>query len=373
MKIVVLAGGISTERDVSLISGEGILKALRERGHQAILLDVFLGYKKRGDDVSNIFDKSDEMDAHVNDIQVIEPDIEEVKKMRDDDEKGLFGPNVIEICKQADIVYMGLHGADGENGKVQAAFDVLGIKYTGSNYLGSALAMDKGMAKSIFIQNNIPTPNGFTMAKNQISKLNEEIGYPCIVKPCCGGSSVGMSIANNEEEYKKALELAFKYESEVVIEEYIKGREFSVGVIGGKSLPIIEIIPKSGIYDYETKYQPGMATDVCPAPLSDEITDKMQTYAIDVYRALKLNSYARIDFLLDENDNMYCLEANTLPGMTPTSLLPQEAKVLGIEYGILCEQVIAQALAGYNGEAEQLPEPGTNSHYGKDDLKKLCN
>ena len=124
------------------------------------------------------------------------------------------------------------------------------------------------MRDSIFIQNNIPTPNGFTMAKNQISKLNEEIGYPCIVKPCCGGSSVGMSIANNEEEYKKALELAFKYESEVVIEEYIKGREFSVGVIGGKSLPIIEIIPKSGIYDYETKYQPGMATDVCPAPLS---------------------------------------------------------------------------------------------------------
>ena len=263
MKIVVLAGGISTERDVSLISGAGILKALRQRGHQAILLDVFLGYKKRGDDVSNIFEKSDEMDDHVNDIQAVDPDIESVKKLRDGDEKGLFGPNVIEICRQADIVYMGLHGADGENGKVQAAFDILGIRYTGSDYLGSALAMDKGMAKKVFLQSGIPTPNGFSMKKSHVTKLPDEIGYPCIVKPCCGGSSVGMSIAKNEEEYNKALELAFKYEDEVVVEEYIKGREFSVGVIGGKSLPIIEIIPKSGVYDYETKYQPGMAEDVC--------------------------------------------------------------------------------------------------------------
>lgn len=371
MKIVVLAGGISTERDVSLISGAGILKALRQRGYQAILLDVFLGYKKRGDDVSNIFEKSDETDDHVNDIQAVDPDIESVKKLRDGDEKGLFGPNVIEICRQADIVYMGLHGADGENGKVQAAFDILGIRYTGSDYLGSALAMDKGMAKKVFLQSGIPTPNGFSMKKSHVTKLPDEIGYPCIVKPCCGGSSVGMSIAKNEEEYNKALELAFKYEDEVVVEEYIKGREFSVGVIGGKSLPIIEIIPKSGVYDYETKYQPGMAEDVCPATLSDEITDKMQTYAIDVYRELKLGSYARIDFLLDADDNMYCLEANTLPGMTATSLLPQEAKVLGIEYGVLCEQVIAQALATYNGETEELPAPGTNSHYGKDDLKSL--
>lgn len=278
---------------------------MRQRGHQAILLDVFLGYKKRGDDVSNIFEKSDEMDDHVTDIQAVDPDIESVKKLRYDDEKGLFGPNVIEICRQADIVYMGLHGADGENGKVQAAFDILGIRYTGSDYLGSALAMDKGMAKKVFLQSGIPTPNGFSMKKSQVIKLPDEIGYPCIVKPCCGGSSVGMSIAKNEDEYNKALELAFKYEAEVVVEEYIKGREFSVGVIGGKSLPIIEIIPKSGVYDYETKYQPGMAEDVCPAPLSDEITVKMQTYAIDVYRELKLGSYARIDFLLDADDNMY--------------------------------------------------------------------
>lgn len=371
MKIVVLAGGISTERDVSLISAAGVLSALRKRGHQVILLDVFLGYKNRGDDVSNIFDKADEMDEHVNDIKAVDPDIEEVIKLRSDDEKGLFGPNVIEICRQADIVYMGLHGADGENGKVQAAFDVLGIKYTGSDYLGSALAMDKGMAKKVFMQSHIPTPNGFTATKNDISKLPKKIGYPCIVKPCCGGSSVGMSIAKNEEEYDKALEVAFKYEKEVVVEEYIKGREFSVGVIGGKSLPIIEIIPKSGIYDYETKYQPGMATDLCPAPLSDEITDKMQSYAIDVYRELKLSSYARIDFLLDENDNMYCLEANTLPGMTPTSLLPQEAKVLGIGYDVLCEQIIAQALFNYNGGIEDIPTTGTNSLYSKDDLLEI--
>ena len=344
MKIVVLAGGISTERDVSLISGAGILKALRERGHQAILLDVFLGYKKRGDDVSNIFDKSDEMDNHVNDIQAVDPDIEAVKKMRDGDEKGLFGPNIIEICRQADIVYMGLHGADGENGKVQAAFDILGIRYTGSDYLGSALAMDKGMAKKIFLQSGIPTPNGFSMKKAHVTKLPDEIGYPCIVKPCCGGSSVGMSIAKNEDEYNKALELAFKYEDEVVVEEYIKGREFSVGVIDGKALPVIEIVPKTGVFDQANKYQDGCTEEICPANIPDEIEQKMRKATERAFDALKLNVYSRADFLLDENGNIYCLEVNTLPGMTPASLLPKEAAYTGIEYPELCDMIIEKSL-----------------------------
>lgn len=360
MKVVVLAGGLSTERDVSIISGTKVCEALRARGHKAILLDVFLGYSKEYD-IHTIFDKKESLIPGEAGIQAEDPDIEKIKKLRTDDISCFFGPNVIEICKAADIVYMGLHGADGENGKVQAAFDVLGIRYTGSGYLGSALAMDKGMAKKIFMTGKIPTPKGFSVTKGQETAVPEEIGYPCIVKPCCGGSSVGVSIAHDEEEYQKALETGFAYEEELVVEEFIKGREFSVGVINGKSLPIIEIIPKTGWYDYKTKYQSGMANDVCPAELSEELTKKMQDYAVAVYQNLKLEVYARIDFLLDEKNTMYCLEANTLPGMTPTSLLPQEAKAVGIEYGELCEQIIGIALEKYEGKKKTINKSGQYS------------
>lgn len=347
MKIVVLAGGISTERDVSLISGAGILKALRQRGHQAILLDVFLGYKKRGDDVSNIFEKSDEMDDHVNDIQTVDPDIESVKKLRDGDEKGLFGPNVIEICRQADIVYMGLHGADGENGKVQAAFDILGIRYTGSDYLGSALAMDKGMAKKVFLQSGIPTPNGFSMKKSHVTKLPDEIGYPCIVKPCCGGSSVGVSIAKNEAEFKEAVDLAFSLEDEIIVEEYVKGREFSVAVIDGKALPVIEIEPLNGFYDYKNKYSAGATKETCPAKVDEETSQRMQRWAEKACEAAGIKAFARVDELMNEDGQIFCLEINTLPGMTATSLVPQEAQVVGISYDELTQKLVELSLAKY--------------------------
>lgn len=349
MNIVVLAGGLSTERDVSIITGTQVCNALRKKGHKAILLDVFFGYKKPFD-LETIFEEKVSLLEEDAFIQDIDPDLEKVRAKRGGDSGSFLGPNVVEICKKADIVYMGLHGADGENGKIQATFDILGIRYTGSGYLGSALAMDKGISKKIFVEAKIPTPEGFLVTKDNRTMPGETVGYPCIVKPCCGGSSVGVTIANNEEEYNKALEVGFHYEEELLVEECIKGREFSVGVIDGKSLPIIEIIPKEGFYDYKTKYQPGMAMDVCPAELSKELTLKMQEYAVAVYRELKLETYGRIDFLLDENNDMYCLEANTLPGMTPTSLLPQEAKAVGIPYGDLCEQIIGKSLEKYQGK-----------------------
>ncbi len=347
MKIVVLAGGLSTERDVSITTGTQVCKALREKGHQAVLLDVFFGYGKKNEDLSGIFDGDANLNQLNDKINTIDPDLEEIKAMRGGDSDCFFGPNVIEICRMADMVYMGLHGAEGENGKVQAAFDVLGIRYTGSGYLGSAIAMDKGMAKKVFQSAGIPTPKGYTVTPDSIRPVPEEVGFPCVVKPCCGGSSVGVSIPNNEEEYNEALKLAFRYENEVVVEEFIKGREFSVGVIAGKALPIIEIIPKTGFYDYKTKYQAGMAEDVCPAELEEDLTAAMQNWAVEVYQELKLEVYGRIDFLLNSNNEMYCLEANTLPGMTPTSLLPQEAKAVGIEYGDLCETIIAEAMKRY--------------------------
>lgn len=350
MKIVVLAGGLSTERDVSINSASKVCKALREKGHQAVILDIFLGHGKTGDSLEGIFEGDPQLTQMSDTIQSVDPDLEAVKAMRTEKPDCLFGPNVIEICRMADIVYMGLHGAEGENGKVQAAFDVLGIRYTGSGYLGSAMAMDKGVTKKMFQAAGIPTPKGFTVKKGEkdsVKRVISEFGFPCVVKPCCGGSSVGVSFAENEAQYQDALELAFRYEDEVVVEECIHGREFSAGVVAGEALPVIEIIPKTGFYDYKTKYQAGMAEDVCPAELSEALTKEMQGYALDVYRELKLEVYGRIDFLLNEKNEMYCLEANTLPGMTPTSLLPQEALAVGVDYGTLCEKIIQEALKKY--------------------------
>lgn len=352
MKVVVLAGGLSVERDVSINSGTQVCRALRERGHQAVLLDIFLGYGREGDDVAKIFDGDGNLNRFSDTIQAVDPDLEKIRAMREGNPDCLFGSNVVEICRMADIVYMGLHGAEGENGKVQAAFDVLGIKYTGSGYLGSAIAMDKGITKKILLSAGIPTPRGFVIEKGmedtvQQEALVEKLGFPCVVKPCCGGSSVGVSIPKEETEYQEALKLAFHYEDEVIVEEFIQGREFSVGIVAGRVLPVIEIIPKTQFYDYETKYQAGMAEEVCPAELSEELTKAMQEWAIKVYRELKLEIYGRIDFLLDSENRMYCLEANSLPGMTPTSLIPQEAKAVGVEYGELCETIISEALKRY--------------------------
>lgn len=351
MNIVVLAGGLSTERDVSFKTGSMVAKALKENGHKVILLDVFMGYSDEEEDITGIFDRADEFSMKVEDIPEIAPDLEKVKASRKDQSPCFFGPNVIKMCSMADIVFMALHGENGENGKIQAAFDLFGIKYTGSDYLSSAVAMNKDIAKQFFVANGIPTPRGIAMTKehreDDISKL--DVKLPCVVKPCCGGSSIGVTIVNDASEFVKALDDAFKWENELVIEEYVKGREFSVGVIEGKALPIIEIAPIQGFYDYKNKYKAGSAVETCPAELSAEITAQMQRYAEQAAKVIGLDTYSRIDFLLNEDNEMFCLEANTLPGMTPTSLLPQEAGVIGINFNQLCDQLIEISLKKYEG------------------------
>ncbi|SDB33450.1 D-alanine--D-alanine ligase family protein [Eubacterium oxidoreducens] len=351
MNIVVLAGGLSTERDVSLISGTNIAKALRRNGHNALLLDVFLGIQATEEELEHIFEKSEEVSADAGKIKEQSPDIRAVRQMRsqDDGGDGFFGPNVLSLCKRADLVFMGLHGEDGENGKIQACFDLLEIPYTGSGYMACALAMDKGLTKTLLMTAEIPTPMGITISDKQkyVDVKYTGIDLPCVVKPCCGGSSVGVSIAHTKEEFDAALAQAFKYEDEVVVEQYIKGREFSVAVIDGEALPVIEIAPKEGFYNYENKYQAGAAVETCPADLPDNIAHQMQSYAKEVATGLGLNTYARMDFLLDEQNEMYCLEANTLPGMTPTSLMPQEAKAVGVDFDQLCENIIQVSLKKY--------------------------
>lgn len=342
MNIVVLAGGISTERDVSIVSGKDVCAALRSKKHNAILVDVFFGDERI--DLEHAFPEEYNLEEAVAYIRSFNDTVEEAKKTRE-----FFGPKVIDVCKKADIVFMALHGENGENGKIQAAFDLFGIRYTGTGYLGSALAMDKGLAKTMLRASQVPTPQGITLHrgnyKRELSAYTMK--FPVVVKPCCGGSSVGVYIVNNQDDYEKALKDAFAYEEEVVVEDYIQGREFSVGVVDGKALPVIEIAPIKGFYDYENKYKAGSAIETCPANLPWDVTKKMQEYAKMGNKALALDTYARLDFLMNENGDMYCLEANTLPGMTPTSLLPQEAAALDMDYPTLCEELIRISLKKY--------------------------
>lgn len=347
MKIVVLAGGTSTERDVSLISGSKIYHALKKNGHDAILLDVYLGYETEESVTEALFSADIDWAKDIRDISESHPDLSHLKDLRKDGGKSMFGPNVLPLCDMADIVFMGLHGANGEDGRIQAAFDLMGIKYTGTGYLSSALAMDKSVSKQFFQEFGIPTPEGITM-KNGEQPDPASVPYPCMVKTVCGGSSVGTYRVDRPEELPQALADAYSFADDVIVEQFITGREFSVGVIEGKALPIIEIAPLQGYYDYKNKYQPGSTIETCPADLSPELTKEMQHYAEMVFAALKMESYGRIDFMMDTKDNsIYCLEANTLPGMTPTSLLPQEAAAIGMTFEELCEKIIEVSLAKY--------------------------
>lgn len=346
MRIVVLAGGLSTERDVSLATGSMVSEALRRKGHQTLLLDVFMGYGRPGDDLEDIFNRSTETSLQTSGIPDTAPDLDKIKAQREDQSACFFGPNVIDLCRMADIVFLALHGENGEDGRIQAAFDLFGIRYTGSNYLSSAIAMNKKLSKRFFAADNIPTPNGITMKKaDRIADFAQTgLSLPCIVKPCCGGSSVGISIIHTPEEYEAALNEAFRWETEVILEDCIQGREFSIAVIDSKAFPVIEIAPLEGFYDYKNKYKAGSTIETCPADLPPEISAKMQEYAVAVTKALGLDTYSRVDFMLSEDGQIFCLEANTLPGMTPTSLLPQEAKAAGISFDDLCEQLIRISL-----------------------------
>lgn len=341
MRVVVLCGGLSNERDVSLSSGSCVAEALRQRGHEVALVDLFFGCL--GDDCDNneVFTTKHDTAAYS-----VKEEIPDVSAMRGDGQTLRIGENVIEICRMADIVFLALHGDDGENGKLQAMFDIYGIKYTGSGYLGSALAMDKSLSKQLFAANGIPTPPSYVVNKAQDIELPP--WYPCVVKPCSGGSSVGTSIVKNLEEYKRATDIAFRYENSVLVEKFISGREFTVGILGGKAMPTIEIVVKSGWYDYGNKYRPNATEEICPAPLSKADNDRLSALGEKVYEILMQEVYSRADFIMDADDGeFYCLEANSLPGMTPTSLVPEMARKTGMSFGELCEKIIMLSMERY--------------------------
>ena len=342
MKIVVLAGGYSPEREVSLCSGSLIANALLENGHRVLLWDLC----EDVDGVENyekLFKGKDEVEKYHYEINTKGAILIHGKKASK--ESQYIGRGVIELCQHADVVFMALHGSVGENGKLQAVFDLMGIRYTGSGFIGSMLAMDKELTKQILVQHNIKTPKWECIEdiKDIKGDVDISIGYPCVVKPTSCGSSIGVKMVRDKQSLVQALAEAAQYEGSVMLEEMIVGREFSVGILKEEVLPPIEIIPRNGFYDYESKYQIGKTSEICPANIGDDIKEKLQMLALKVHKLLKLSHYSRIDIMVDYKGTPYVLEANTLPGMTPTSLLPQEAKAVGITYAQLCEKIVMLA------------------------------
>ena len=342
MKILVLAGGLSPERNVSLSSGAMVCQALRNRGHQVAMMDLFYGLdgavSGRGLYVAPIPEAYKQVAREA-------PDLEVVRTNRGDDSPSVIGPGVFEMCADADVVYLALHGTCGEDGRIQAALDLLGVPYTGSGCLGSAIAMDKDLTKRL-VADKVKTPRWetVTVTEENVEELTQRIQLPAVVKPIASGSSIGVYIAKNREQLKQALEDSARLGGRTVIEEYIQGREIQVAVLDGKALPSIEIIPKEGFYNYANKYQPGAASEVCPARIPAAWEKALGNAALTVFNTIGLSVYARADFIVTSDGTPYFLEINTLPGMTPTSLVPQEAAAAGIDYAALCETIIQKSL-----------------------------
>lgn len=333
MNIVVLAGGLSMERDVSLASGSLIANALRDAGEHAVLVDLYYGIEKEKmnfDGVSGRYEYK---------IPELAPDLDALIAGNGGRENPV-GENVIEFCKMADVAFLALHGGVGENGKLQALLEMNGVRFTGSSSVGCMLSMDKIISKELVAREGIPTAEWLTNKDNR-DELKSLI--PCFVKPADNGSSVGVTKVVSEKELNDALDEAEKFSDNVLVEKQVVGREFSVGILDGKALPPIEIIASGDFYNYKVKYQAGLAREICPAPLSEELTHKLQGYAERAHRILRLGAYSRIDFILDEGGEFFFLEANALPGMTPTSLLPQEAAASGMSYTELCLKLIELA------------------------------
>ena len=341
MKIVVLAGGLSDERNVSLSSGCKVCAALRERGHQAALIDRYLGTDQPS---AALFPAP--IHEELTKLGRPAPDLAAVRAARTDGGENRFGPGVLEACRLADVVFLGLHGTCGEDGRVQAALDLLGIPYTGAGYLGSAIAMDKDLTKRLAAPLGVATPKWELVryTAEEIPALTARLEVPCVVKPVASGSSIGVSVVHDRDALSAALTQCLDYGRVCVVEQYIAGREIQVGILEDRALPSIEIVPKEGFYDYENKYQPGAAEEFCPAPIPEEWEARLGKAALTVFHALGLSVYSRADFIVTEDGTPWFLEINTLPGMTPTSLLPQEAAAVGIGYGELCERIINASL-----------------------------
>lgn len=343
MKIVVLCGGLSTERNISLISGTKVCMALRARGHKAVLVDMFMGLEEGQEDPASLFEDLPEIMPRSFDGTA--PDLDLVRASRKGDDPSMLGPGVIEICRAADVVFMALHGANGEDGRIQAVFDLLGVPYTGSGHLGSAIAMDKIRTKEVVSPRGVRTPSWKVYDKKETPEdaIIADIKAPCVVKTPGGGSSLGVFVVRDQAEVEGAVRACLKYSPNLLVEELIEGREFTKAVLNGSPLPSVEIAPLQGGYDYSNKYVAGATREICPGRCTPEVEKEMGDMALLVHKTLGLHTYSRSDFMVTDDGTVYFLEVNTLPGMTPTSLVPQEAAAVGIGYEDLCELIVEGA------------------------------
>ena len=359
MKVLVAAGGLSPERDVSMCSGAMVANALIERGHEVALVDIYKGAgEAAAGGFAGLYVTKMSGTRFSFAVPKSEPDIEEIIRANGGRREEV-ADDFLPLCKTADIVFVALHGGIGEDGTFQALLKTFGIKYTGSSSLACALAMDKPIAKTIAAAAGIKTPPFVYLPAEiplgEAARLaGERLGFPCVIKPCGCGSSIGVAVARNEGEARSAIERAQRYGTACMAEGFVAGRELTCAVLeerrgseGGRvlqGLPPVEIIPKSGFYGYEEKYQAGFAREVCPAEIAPQVDERIKSIAVAAHRVLRLNVYSRSDFILDASGELWWLEVNTLPGMTPTSLVPQEAAAKGISYGELCERIVMLSL-----------------------------
>lgn len=349
MKIVVLGGGVSSERHVALVTGTSVCRALRSLGHKAIFVDMYMGLEDYEGPLEAAFDAEDGFCGSVA-IEKTAPDIEQVKASRRFRSPSRLGRHVLDICALADCVFLGLHGADGEDGKIQATLDLMGVPYTGSGPLSSGMAMDKAVAKRIMDACGVLTPAWRELSYDEadIPALLDTLPLPCAVKVVDGGSSLGVELPETREELERALRNVLRYGSRVIVEEKISGTELTVPILDDRYLSAIEIVPpEGGSFDYVAKYQSGSAgaREICPARISQEEQRLVGEAALKFHRALGLSVYSRTDFILDWEGKAWCLEVNTLPGMTPNSLIPKAAAVEGLDYAHLCERIVELSLS----------------------------
>ncbi len=342
LNIVVLAGGFSSEREVSLSSGAQIAAALVRKGHKVALLDLSEDAYFCENEPLAVFRASFEY-PKTSIMRNLHNPPQELKN-------GKIGRHVLSICALADMTFIALHGGMGEDGRLQALLEAYSIKHTGATYFGAIAAADKILTKKLLAASKIPSAEWLEVdaddfSEKEADRIIEKLGLPCVIKPCRGGSSIGVCMASSREELIFAISEQADCDGGLLAEKKLCGREFSVGILGGIPLPPIEIVIDEGFYDYKNKYH-GKTLEICPADLSASDTERLCAAALRVFYALGLNDYARIDFIL-EGDEFYCLEANSLPGMTPTSLFPQEAAAMGFDFEELCEKILQLALARY--------------------------
>jgi D-alanine-D-alanine ligase len=330
MRVTVLTGGATAERAVAFAGAAQIVEALRARGHEVRVVDTATG----------LLSPADERRLLTANVGREPPAVEDL----DARERAMLTDGLARLpaVTQADVLFLCLHAGRGEGGTLQAVLDLIGVPYTGSGALASALAMDKDLAKRLFRAAGVPVPAWF-MAPVAAADVVAALGWPVIVKPSRMGSSVGMTLVRSATGLDAAVTRARCYDAEVLVEQFVPGRELTVGVLGDVPLPVGEIIPRHELFDYECKYTPGMSEEVFPARLDPALARQVQELALAAHRALKLGGYSRIDFRLSPEGDIFCLEANTLPGMTRTSLLPQAARAAGIAFPELCERICALA------------------------------